>query len=41
VVVDGDREDPLRVFLADDVVVQEFEDLARLRQLVEAHLGGL
>ena len=41
VVVDGDREDLLRVVLTDDVVVQELEDLTRLGQLVEAQLGGL
>ena len=41
VVVDGDREDLLRVVLADDVVVQELVDLTGLGQLVEAQLGGL
>src|SRR5207249_9826667 len=41
VVVDGDGEDLLGVLLADDVVVEEVVDLTRLRQLVEAHLGGL
>jgi hypothetical protein len=41
VVVDRDREDPLRVLLTDDVVVQELVDLLGLRQLVEAQLGGL
>ena len=41
VVVDGDRQDLLRVVLADDVVVQELVDLTRLGQLVEAQLGGL
>ena len=40
VVVDRDREDLLRVLLADDVVVEELEDLARLGQLVEADLGA-
>src|SRR5262249_52806052 len=41
VVVDGHGQDPLGVVLADDVVVQELEDLTRLGQLVEAQLGGL
>ena len=41
VVVDGDRQDLLRVVLADDVVVEELVDLRRLGQLVEAQLGGL
>ena len=41
VVVDGDREDLLRLLLTDDVVVQELVDLTRLGQLVEAELGGL
>ena len=41
VVVDGDRQDLLGVVLADDVVVQELEDLTGLGQLVEAELGGL
>ncbi len=41
VVVDGDREDLLRLVLADDVVLQEGEDLRRLGQLVEAELTRL
>ncbi len=41
VVVDRDREDLLRLLLADDVVVQVLVDLARLRELVEADLGAL
>jgi hypothetical protein len=41
VVVDGDRQDLLRVVLADDVVVEEVVDLDRLGQLVEAELARL
>jgi len=41
VVVDRDGQDPLRILLADDVVVQELVDLFGLGQLVEAQLGGL
>ena len=41
VVVDRDREDLLGLLLADDVVVQEVEDLPGLGQLVEADLGRL
>ena len=41
VVVDRHGQDALRVVLPDDVVVQELEDLARLRELVEAQLGCL
>ena len=41
VVVDRDGEDLLRLVLPDHVVVQELEDLLRLRQVLEADLGGL
>jgi hypothetical protein len=41
VVVDGDGEDLLGGVLADDVVVQELEDLTGLGQLVEAEVAGL
>ena len=41
VVVDGDGQDPLGEVLADDVVVEELEDLPGLGQLVELELGGL
>ena len=41
VVVDGHGERLLGDVLADHVVLQELEDLARLGQLVEAELGGL
>src|SRR5207344_1361798 len=41
VVVDRDREDLLRLLLADDVVVQVLVDLTRLGQVVEADLGAL
>ena len=41
VVVDGDREDLLGVLLPHDVVVEEVEDLPRLREVLEAQLGGL
>src|SRR5438552_3923653 len=39
VVVDGDREGPLRLFLRDDVVVEDGVDVARARQVVEVQLG--
>ena len=35
VVVDGDREDPLRLLLGDDVVVQHRVDVAGAREVVE------
>jgi hypothetical protein len=41
VVVDRNRERLLRLLLADDVGVEELEDLLRLRQLVEADLAAL
>ena len=41
VVVDRDREDLLRLVLADDVVVQVLVDLTGLGELVEADLGAL
>src|SRR6478609_3984929 len=41
VVVDGDGEGLLRDVLPDDVVLEEVEDLARLRQVVEAQLAAL
>ncbi len=41
VVVDGDGERLLGDVLADDVVLEEVEDLARLRQVVEAQLAAL
>ncbi len=41
VVVDRDRQDLLRRVLADDVVVEERTHLTRVRQVVEAELGGL
>jgi hypothetical protein len=40
VVVDGDRERPLRLFLRDDVVVQDGVDVTRPRQVVEIELRG-
>ena len=40
-VVDGHRQDLLRVLLADDVVVQEVEDLAGLGKVLEVELRGL
>jgi hypothetical protein len=42
VVVDGDRERPLGLFLADDVVVQDRVDLLGPREVVEVELrrGG-
>ncbi len=40
-VVDGDGERLLGDVLADDVVLEEVEDLARLRQVVEAQLAAL
>ena len=39
VVVDGDRERPLGLFLRDDVVVEDGVDVARARQVVEVELG--
>src|ERR1700728_3432751 len=41
VVVHGDRQDLLGVFLPDDVVIEEIEYLARLGQILEAQLGRL
>jgi hypothetical protein len=41
VVVDGDRQGPLGLVLADHVGVEELADLAGLGQLVEAELGVL
>ena len=41
VVVDRDRQDLLRLLLADHVVVQVVVDLTRLGELVELDLGGL
>ena len=41
VVVDRDRQDPLRLILTDDVVVQELVDLARRREFTETDVGGL
>jgi hypothetical protein len=41
VVVDGDRQDLLRVLLPDDIVVQEVVDLPRLGKLLEGELGGV
>src|SRR5262249_1848842 len=40
VVVDGDGQRPLRLFLRDDVVVEDGVDVARTRQVVEVELGG-
>ena len=40
-VVDGDREDLLCVLLADDVVIEELEDLPRLGEVLEGQLGGV
>ena len=40
-VVDGDREDLLGLLLADDVVVEEGADLARVGEVVEAELARL
>jgi hypothetical protein len=39
VVVDGDRQRPLGGVLADDVLVQDFEDLARLGKVLELEDG--
>ncbi len=39
VVVDGDRERPLRRLLADHILFEEAEDLFRLRKLELAGLG--
>ena len=41
VVVDRDREGLLGDVLADDVLLEEVEDLARLGQVVEPQLAGL
>jgi hypothetical protein len=41
VVVDSDGQGLLRGLLADDVGVEELEDLARLGELVETDLGPL
>ena len=41
VVVHGDGEDLLRLVLADDVLVEEIEDLVGLRKLREGNLFGL
>ncbi len=41
VVVDGHRERTLGSVLPDDVLLEEAEDLARLRQLHQAELAGL
>ena len=41
VVVDGDRERALRLFLRDDVVVEDRVDVERLREVVEVELRGL
>ncbi len=41
VVVDGDRERPLGLVLADDVLLQEVVDLLGLGQLVELQVRGL
>ena len=40
-VVDRDREDLLRVLLADHVVVEELVDLLRLREVLEGELRGV
>src|SRR5437763_2816642 len=40
VVVDGDRERAFRLFLRDDVVVQDGVDVLRPRQVVEVELRG-
>src|SRR5699024_5047348 len=41
VVVDGDRQGPLRRILADDVLLEELEDLPRLGQVHQAQLVRL
>jgi hypothetical protein len=41
VVVDRDRQGPLGGVLADDVLVEEVVDLARLGELVPLELGAL
>ena len=41
VVVDGDRQDLLRVLLTDHVVVQELVDLLGLGKLLEGEFGGV
>jgi hypothetical protein len=40
VVVDGDGEGALRLFLRDDVVVQDRVDVTRARKVVEVELRG-
>ena len=40
-VVDGDGQDPLRLVLTNDVVIQERIDLARRREFAETDVGGL
>jgi hypothetical protein len=40
VVVDGYRERALRLFLGDDVIVQDDVDVLRPREVVEIELGG-
>jgi hypothetical protein len=40
VVVDGHREGPLRLFLADYVLVEDRVDLLRLRQVLEVEGGS-
>ena len=40
VVVDRDRERPLRLLLGDDVVVQDRVDVPRAREVVEVERGG-
>jgi hypothetical protein len=39
VVVDGNRQRPLRLFLRDDVVVENGVDVLRLREVFEVELG--
>src|SRR5439155_15194792 len=41
VVVDGDGQDLLRMFLSDDILIEERVDLRGLGELVELQLGGL
>jgi hypothetical protein len=40
VVVDGDREGALGLFLGNDVIVEDGVDVLRARQVVEIELGG-
>jgi len=40
VVVDRHRQRPLRLFLRDDVVVQDLVDVLRAREVVEVELRG-